>query len=106
MPRIQSPLKRLFIGGSAPWCLSRQVACLVPCDEGLDVLPVDEHFPADLDVWQSSTPDLTAPEPFGSAELLDQFLDSVKSLVSEGLRFCNGHDALQPREGSGFGVTS
>ena len=86
--------------------LSRQVACLVPHDEGLDVLPVDEHFPSHLDERQPPAPYLGPPEPFGSAEMLDQFFDGEKSFVGGSLRFCNGHDALQPREGSGFGVTS
>ncbi len=51
------------------------MACLVPCDEGLDVLPVDEHLPAYLDEGQAAGPDLRTPEPFGSAELIDQFFD-------------------------------
>ena len=82
------------------------MACLVPCDENLDILPVNEHFPADLDIGQSSAPDLAAPKPLRGAELIDQFLDGVESCVGGSLRFYNGHDVLQPREGSGFGVTS
>ena len=68
--------------GQCPLVLSRQVACLVPCDEGLDVIPVDEHFPTYLDKGQSPTPDLAAPKPLRSAELKDQFLDGVESFFT------------------------
>ena len=85
--------------GTVPPCVSRQMACFVLLNECLDVLPIDEHFPAHLDEGQSSAPDLTAPEPLRGAELIDQFLDGVKSLVSGSLRFYYGHDVLQPREG-------
>jgi hypothetical protein len=63
------------------------MACFVPLNEGLDVLSVDEHFPAYLDKGQAARPYLRAPEPFSGAELIDQFFDGKKTLSGRCLMF-------------------